>query len=249
MASPTATGVCGEKWGRVYSDGNQVEIAAYLGNWVQLTNGVFLEARFLDPAGDHSPGGVAVVKTDGALSRLNVRVDPDTESRSCAKLCAGVRVEVVSQTEDWAYIFFTGPAGGEIIDGCVKKAFLAFGSDTDKIEDGRVSARFNGETLTLIGVDMRQTGRGDIFLALTEDGKLIRVENEGGVLEPLTTFGLFARTADSVRLREAPSTESKALRTLNGGTKVEVLLRGEGWTMVRWKEQTGYIMSRYLRFP
>ncbi len=43
--------------------------------------------------------------------------------------------------------------------------------------------------------------------------------------------------------------EAKALRTLDKGTKVEVLLRGEGWTIVKYKNETGYVMSRYLQFP
>lgn len=251
--APTATRICSEDWGRMYGDGAKVEILTYLGDWAQLTNGTFLETRFLAPEGDHSPSNLAAVKTDGVLNRLNVRSESDVESRSVAKLCSGVRVEVISQTEEWANIFLTGPAGGEIITGSVKKEFLAFGADTDQVEDGRVSARMDGETLTLIGVrdgfDIQENDWGDCFLALTEGGELKWVKNTGGVLEPLTTFGLFAKTTDSVRLREAPSTESKVLRTLNRGAKVEVLLRGEGWTLVRRDTQTGYVMSRYLRFP
>ena len=43
--------------------------------------------------------------------------------------------------------------------------------------------------------------------------------------------------------------EAKSLRTLDAGTKVEVLIRGEGWTIVKYKNQTGYVMSWYLQFP
>ena len=58
-----------------------------------------------------------------------------------------------------------------------------------------------------------------------------------------------AKAASNVRMREKPSKEAKSLRTLEAGTKVEVLLRGEGWTIVKYKNQTGYVMSRYLQFP
>ncbi|MBR6810354.1 MAG: SH3 domain-containing protein, partial [Clostridia bacterium] len=61
--------------------------------------------------------------------------------------------------------------------------------------------------------------------------------------------GIIVRTNASVRMREKPNKEADALRTLSSGTKVEVLLRGEGWTMVKYKDQTGYVMSRYLNFP
>ena len=73
--------------------------------------------------------------------------------------------------------------------------------------------------------------------------------DNGGMLVPLESLGVTAKAASDVRMRVAPSKESKALRTLSKGAKVEVLLRGEGWTMVKYKDQTGYVMSRYLQFP
>ena len=106
--------------------------------------------------------------------------------------------------------------------------------------------------MTVIGVhsgyDISQDD-DDAFLCLLDEGTAITVVNTGGVLEPLESLGVTAKTASTVRMRESPSTEAKILRNLNKGTKVEVVLRGEGWTIVKYKGQMGYVMSRYLQFP
>ena len=88
----------------------------------------------------------------------------------------------------------------------------------------------------------------DCFLALTEAGKLITIYDEGGIFEPLESSGQFAKAKSSLKMRQAPGKDAKVLRTLSKGTKVEVLLRGDGWTMIRCKDQTGYVMSRYLSY-
>lgn len=109
-----------------------------------------------------------------------------------------------------------------------------------------------GTEMTVIGVHSGydvNVDDYDLFLCLLEDGRAITVGNENGVLEPLESTGVTVKTASSVRMREKPSKEAKSLRTLDASTKVEVLLRGEGWTIVKYKDQTGYVMSRYLKFP
>ena len=65
----------------------------------------------------------------------------------------------------------------------------------------------------------------------------------------LLSFFVLAKTTSSVKLREAPGKTAVVSRTLSKGERVEVLLRGEGWTLVKYKNQTGYVMSRYLQFP
>ena len=51
------------------------------------------------------------------------------------------------------------------------------------------------------------------------------------------------------RLRKAPNPDAEVIRWLKAKAKVEVLLRGELWTMVRYQNETGYIMSWHLSFP
>ncbi|MBR4502743.1 MAG: SH3 domain-containing protein, partial [Clostridia bacterium] len=87
------------------------------------------------------------------------------------------------------------------------------------------------------------------YFCLLDDGTAVTVEDCGGVLEPLKGPGIKVKTNSSVKMRTAPSKEAEVVRTLNKGTSVEVLLRGENWTIVKYRDQVGYVMSRYLQFP
>ena len=269
----TATGYC-DMQPTVIEDGKTVTVMKTVGDWAQLLNGYFVEARFLSPEGDHSVT-YATVKTTGVLNRLNVRYSASTDAWVVCKLCSGVRVQVPAHTEEWASVFITGPNGGDKWTGSVQMQYLVFGEKADQVKSGCVRVRstetrygfYDGELskysthglllpagteMTVIGVysgyDV-STDDCDWFLCLLDDGTAVTINNDGGILEPLESLGVTAKTASSVRMRESPSKEAKALHTLDKGTKVEVLLRGEGWTIVKYKNQTGYVMSRYLQFP
>ena len=255
-----------------YTKNVQAVILKDLGDWVQLTHGQFVEKRFLDPDGDHSYP-VAYVKTSGILDRLNVRSSASTEAMSEVKLCSGVPVCIVSATEKWAVVFFGGPNGGLRYTGCVMREFLDSGGDS--VKDGstlvrltndlpgnnemtyfRESAKGNvlpaGTILKVIGVyDHQNNSRSDQpdrFLCETEEGKYITVESTG-VLEPLQESGVQASVRSSVRMRKAPNPDADVIRQVKAKAKVEVLLRGEVWTLVKYNGETGYMMSRYLSFP
>ena len=110
-----------------------------------------------------------------------------------------------------------------------------------------------GTELTVLGVytgyDVSQDDC-DLFLCQTDDGLTVTVWNDGGILIPVEESPSYkVKAASDVKMRATPSTKAQVLRTIPKGAKVEALLRGEGWTMVRYKNQTGYILSRYLKFP
>jgi len=267
----SATGYCDET--PVYvKDGDQVQVLRVLGDWAQLSNHAFIETRFLDPNGDHSIR-YATVRSSEILNRLNVRLTPDEDGYVAAKLCSGTKVQVPCRTDEWAAVFLTGESGGERIYGSVMTKYLVF--DDTPVDDGRTRVRVtqtiyggNGGThyrqtwtgvpmaagteLTVIGVEGNydaDLADSDLFICLTDDDRLVTIWNKEGVLEPLTSFDITVKTSSNVRFRKKPDQTSTAMRTLSAGTKVKVLLRGEGWTMVEHNGQTGYVMSRYLRFP
>lgn len=256
-----------------YTKNVQAVVLKDLGGWVQLTQGRFVEKRFLDPEGDHSYP-VAYVKTDGILGRLNVRSSASTDAMSEVKLCSGVQVHIVSRTEKWAVIFVSAPNGGVSYTGCVMAEFLDF-SGGNSVRDGSTQVRLTkdlpgdremvhfyenakgnvlpaGTLLKVIGVYDHQgnsrSNQADVFLCETEDGRYIRVESTG-VLEPVQESGLQAAARSAVKMREAPNPDAKVLYQVKAKNKVDVLLRGEIWTLVKYKGKTGYMMSRYLSFP
>ena len=258
-------------------DGKTVTVMAELDGWVQLDDGYFMELRFLDPDGDHSVT-YATVKTSGVLNRLRVH-SGILNDEVFLKLSSGARVQVPAHTDEWASVFITGPGGGTFESGKVKMEFLIFGDASKvKNGCVRVRSRetlYNssartysiysfspkgssdftvslpaGTEMTVIGI---RTG-GDssdpeVFFCLLDDGTMIDVCDIGGVLEPLEGSGVKVKTTSNVKMRMAPTKEAEEVRTLNQGTSVEVLLRGENWTIIKHKDQVGYVMSKYLQFP
>jgi SH3-like domain-containing protein len=249
----------------------EVTVLRDLGDWVQLTHGEFVEKRFLDPEGDHSYPA-AWVKTDGILDRLRIRDDARTDASVKVKLCSGMQVRVISRGEKWAVILIAGANGGQRFSGCVQAQYLS--NSPDSVKNGTVQVRLTkdlrgnkemtsfrengkegvlpaGTLLTVIGVyesGSSNADQADRYLCRTEDGRYIDVES-AGVLEPLNDSGITAAVRSKARLRKAPSPGADVIRQLKAKTKVEVLLRGEIWTMVKYRNETGYIQSRYLSFP
>lgn len=249
--------------GYFLENGDKVRVRAYTGNGqVQLLDYGFIEARFLDPAGDHSTNNVyAVVKTDSPLNRLRVKslYINDWEK----KLCSGVRVEVLEINGQNALISLKGANKSERVTGTVQKKYLAFGEDGEKVKNGctRVTltedyannrgdyANPAGTVLTVVGCEVPPAaGIVDQLLVMTETGELFALYNENGILEPLDPAGYQAKITTELIFREKPNKNGKKIQSLPKGARVEVLLRGECWTMIRHNKKTGYVMSRYLKF-
>lgn len=76
-------------------------------------------------------------------------------------------------------------------------------------------------------------------------GLPIKVEKE--VIEVLYTARVKARTGDTVRLRESPSTLSKILQAVRIHTTVEVLQEQGDWSRIRANGQEGWMMREFLQ--
>jgi len=111
----------------VLQNGAKVTVLREMDGWAQLSGGSFIESRFLDPDGDHSIA-YATVKTDGPLSRLNVRSYPSADAWVEVKLCAGAQVQVASHTDSWAAVLMVGPGGGETESGSAQMKYLPSGT-------------------------------------------------------------------------------------------------------------------------
>lgn len=90
------------------------------------------------------------------------------------------------------------------------------------------------------------------------DGKWYHVNYEGKIgyvdadyLKDVNTVENFNAagelTADSVRLREKPNTDSSVLASLSTGTKVTVIGINEGWYKVNVSGKTGYVRSDLMK--
>ena len=75
---------------------------------------------------------------------------------------------------------------------------------------------------------------------------------EGTVLpedEDIGTAAIVNPDADTLNLREGPSTDSKIKEQIPKGTTVFVTDYGVEWCAVKWGDHVGYVMTKYLRFP
>ena len=266
----SATGYSEVDDGMDIKHGGQVVILRDLGDWAQVAkvyegrigSGGFIEKRYLDPEGDHSVP-TAVVKTSHPLNRLNVRYTADKDAWSEIKLCAGVRVQVVSRGKDWTEIAIYAQKGNRSFIGFVMTEYLAFGADADKVEDACVRVRLTrqwpenpkyyqygpypaGTEATVFAV---ASGDRNIFTLQMDDGVFIDVTDDSTepLLEPVNPTAWNAKSSKSLTLRSGPNSDSKKLGTVKSGAKVEVLLRGEKWALVRYKDQTGYVLSSGLK--
>lgn len=255
---------------RNYTSDREVTVLRDLGDWVQLTGSQFVEKRFLDPEGDHTYP-VEYVKTDGVLDRLNVRWRASTDANVDIKLCSGVPVHVISRTEEWAVVYVAGPNGGVKYAGCAMAKYLEPSEDVRSgatqvrlvrdvygnremtlfRESGKGDVLPAGTLLSVIGVEPQGSSNAnqeDRLLCETEDGRYITILNSG-ILEPVSDSGIMAAARSALRMRKAPDPKAETICQVKAKTKVEVLLRGEIWSVVKYKGETGYMMSRYLSFP
>lgn len=70
-----------------------------------------------------------------------------------------------------------------------------------------------------------------------------------GLIQTTQAAGTF-RTTDDVRFRSGPSLDANTIKTINNGTKVEVLEHNPAdWSKVKIDNTTGYIRSDFLKFP
>ncbi|MBQ6173479.1 MAG: SH3 domain-containing protein [Clostridia bacterium] len=259
----TATGVSAYSAFGTVKNGDRLIILRELDGWAQViipdsyAGRGFVEKRYLDPDGDHRVP-TAVVKTDHPLNRLNVRWEPNKKSEVEAKLCAGVRVQVVSSADGWTEIALYAEEGRWSLSGFVQSAYLLTGEEAERAEDACVRVRLTEEyksydagTLpagtegTVIGV---YEGVNAYYVRL-DDGRIIQVRDSGTepTLEPAGDSAWKAKTAKTLTLRSGPNSGSKKLGSVKSGATVEVLLRGEKWALVRVNGQTGYVLSTALK--
>lgn len=71
---------------------------------------------------------------------------------------------------------------------------------------------------------------------------------DDGSTDDEKTAWIVADITGGVNLRFMPDTSGKVLAVLNPGTQITVTLSGENWSVVRYDDQTGYVMSKYITY-
>lgn len=71
---------------------------------------------------------------------------------------------------------------------------------------------------------------------------------DGGELPVIGQATVYAETGKTVNLRAKPSTASTVIARVPIGTVVDVIENGSDWTHIRYNNQTGYMMTKFLKF-
>ncbi len=264
----SATGVSEMTSDIKVKNGSRLVILRDLGDWAQVVpkgggaswcrSGGFIEKRYLDPEGDHGVP-TATVKTTHPLNRLNLRYSADKNSGSEIKLCSGLKVQVISSANGWTEVAMYAEKGSWSVHGFVMSTYLATGAEAESVPNACVRVRLlrdckrsqysrevypAGTEGTVIGVDTLYR-----FVVRLDDGEVCYVDEEGTepVLEPIDPPVWEAKTTKKIALREGPSSDAKKIRSLKSGVKVEVLLRGEKWVLVRVNGEVGYILNSAVK--
>lgn len=237
-----------------------VEVAAWVGDYAQLTNTAFLPKAFLTSSDAAWP--VARVQNPKPYDRLNLRFWPEETGTPEGKYFTGVQVSVLSRMGEWAVVAL--PEG---ITGYMKADYLAFGTTGD-INLLPTMTLLHGDTRTIYiqgtekkiilqkGDMVQVLGVRDYGLASATDRVIAVVGGTYHLDLPLTqltaTWGpkFSAKvTRGALNLRDTPSTaEGEVVTRLPENARVEVLFRGNVWSEVLYKDVRGWAMTRYLKF-
>ena len=87
----------------------------------------------------------------------------------------------------------------------------------------------------LNGLTRRRKAEHDLFLSSTKT-------------TTKKTYATVNTKSDPLTIREKGSTTAKAIGKIPKGTKVEVSKKGTTWTKVKYKNTTGYVATKYLKF-
>lgn len=98
------------------------------------------------------------------------------------------------------------------------------------------------------GIDYDNSLTGWTHIALIAGMEFGDDDVPGAATESYDLAVVYSEDGESVRMRSKPSTEGyNTIVKVPSGAQVEVLESTNEWSTVRWNNQRGYMMSRYLR--
>lgn len=253
-------------WPFLLADQTSVDIVLLMKDWALVCydrGGLhemygYLESRFLDPNGDHSLN-TAYVKTAGSDERLNLRSRPNQDADYSMKLFSGVLVYVIDQNDEWTRVRVEKSAEtGYVMTKYLVKTQAETTDAMPQVTSVGKQSLQNGYNRAWQSAELARLNDGDALtvLGVIEDSAFVMVEPALCGYLPLTEIlpvGNSGETTatvsyDTLKLRQEPTTESKAVVNIPKGAKVKVILHGDVWSKVEYKGKQGYVMTRYLKF-
>ncbi|MBQ8088639.1 MAG: SH3 domain-containing protein [Clostridia bacterium] len=196
---------------------------------------------------DSSTETVALA-TISAKVRVRIRDEATTNSKALESLKNGTTVMVLEQGKEWSHIRY-----GETT-GYIRSDLLSF---DDRSMSCLVYTSASGATAR-IGNNAEEYFSGAQLPAELFEQRLTAESRTGEALpkatlelsHSLNDIAIVNTGTDAVKLnmRKAASTDSDILAELSNGTVVDVVLKGEDWSLVNLNEDKGYLLNAYLDF-
>jgi uncharacterized protein YgiM (DUF1202 family) len=214
-------------------------------------------------------GTIAYGAGEVSASILNIRSGPGTNNSIVSTVRNGSTVVILEKSTDaWYKISYNGTVGyvfsQYLTDVSQVKDFTASG----KVNDSGVRYRSGPSTGSSIlgslnsGAEISVTGIDNGWYKIVYNGTsgymrsdyidIIETSSQSASLGSTSADTSDSNSeagtvnADYVRFRKGPSLDSAIIRTLNSGTKVDVLSETTGWYKIVYSGTTGYMSSTYI---
>uniref|UniRef100_UPI0026214C76 SH3 domain-containing protein n=1 Tax=Terrisporobacter sp. TaxID=1965305 RepID=UPI0026214C76 len=187
------------------------------------------------------------------VDRLNMRSGPSTSYRVLRVLTKGSSVEVISTSNNWSKIKYSG------ITGYVLDEHLKSNTTVKYINASGVNVRSGPSTSDSI---LGRLNKNDKVEIISESGSWSKINYKGSTAYVSSQYLSDKKvendkdeevkvenkwvTTDNLNVRSGPSTSYSILGKLNKDDKVEVISESGSWSKINYKGSTAYVSSQYL---
>ena len=250
-----------------FPTGTLVEIISRGDEWHQVeVNGQegFMMAKYLNTA---VSGQTAVVRTNSGIG-LNLREEPDAQSKIITSVKNGGEVVVQQKGIEWSRVTVDGQ------EGFMATKYLNFGNKPAAPSAGKTAVVSNPRDTQVLnlrkeasldakvldyyrnGVKVTILSAGDTWHKVqVEDGKIgymmakyLKLTSEEGMMKPFQAKVINVNGGSYVNLRKAGSLNAKIIDRIDVGSSVTVTEHGTDWCKVIADGVEGYMSTWFLKW-
>ena len=230
------------------SKNEKVTIKSSSNGWYQIVNSKNKEgwasAQYIQVV-EEAATNTKVVSVD----RLNMRSGASTSYRTLKVLTKGTKVEVISTSNGWSKIKYSG------ITGYVYDEYLKSDTLTKYVNVNSLNVRSGASTSSSI---LGRLSKNDKVEVISETSSWSKINYNGNIAyvssqylsdnkqeEEESTIIKYVNT-NNLNVRSEASTSSSILGKLDKNDKVEVISETSSWSKIKYNGRTAYVSSQYL---
>ena len=251
------TGICDNGWSRVSYDGQTAYIKSeYLTSVQPVT-----EEENTSSESTESSNSESTSETVYATTGVNVRAEASADSTRIGALAAGQSITRTGSSGDWSIVSYNGSTGyvkSEYLSTTKPESSSSESSTTTlyatTVVNVRDASSTDGNLLGTLstGDSVTRTGEENGWSIISYNGGtgyvksdyLSSTKPESSTSESSSSETVYA--TENVNVRTEASTDGTRLGTLSTGDSVTRTGETNGWSIISYNGQTGYVKSDYL---